>query len=181
MHELPRRRGVPHRVFEAGEANDGIEWRTKYPDYNGLNLETHGVLQINGQNYIFCSKDHPAIDVLRQNKNLVNGDIDSQPLIDNEWFKILKPTFATCCDALRKRVLSSVPTRDLNNFHVQISRIARDDWTNKINKHDELMCAIPADVVASGDELRIGEHIKGIIDQPYTYSARLEITYEINV
>ena len=172
---------IPLTVFEAGEANDGIEWRTKYPDYNGLNLETHGVLTINGQNYIFCSKDHPAIDVLRQNKNLVNGDIDSHPLIDNEWFKILKPTFATCCDALRKRVLSSVPTRDLNNFHVQISRIGREDWTNSINKHDELMCAIPADVVASGDELRIGEHIKGLIDKPHTYSARLEITYEIKV
>ena len=55
----------PLVVFEAGEHTDGIEWRNKYPQYNAMNLDTQGVLQVTGENYVFCSKDHPAIDVLR--------------------------------------------------------------------------------------------------------------------
>jgi hypothetical protein len=171
----------PLVVFEAGEHTDGIEWRNKYPQYNAMNLDTQGVLQVTGENYVFCSKDHPAIDVLRQNHDIINSDIDQHPLIDGSWYKIQKPVFSMCCDALRKRVLTSVPTRDLNNFHVQISRLNRDDWTTSIDTHDELMCAVPPHVLASGDELEIGQHIKGLIDQPNTWSGRLEVTYEVTV
>ena len=171
----------PLTVFEAGEMNEGIEWRNKYPEYNAMNLDKVGVLAVTGQPYLFISKSHPAIDVLRQNQELINASIDSQPLIDNEWYKVMKPVFGTCCEALRKRVLTKVSTRDLNNFHVQISRIGRDDWITNLNAQDEIMCALPANIMSSGDEELIGREVKGIIDQPYTYSARMEITYEIAV
>jgi len=53
--------------------------------YNSTNLSTHGVLDVSGQAFIFCDKDHPVIDLLKQNRELLNADITEQPLIDGQW------------------------------------------------------------------------------------------------
>ena len=50
-----------------------IEWRQKYPQYNANNLEKHGVLEVNGAQFIFCSQNHPVIELLRQNAEMLKG------------------------------------------------------------------------------------------------------------
>ena len=172
----------PLLVYEAGDQQEGLEWRSRYPEYNTSNLEKVGVLPVTGQQFIFCSKNHPAIEVLRQNKDLINNDIDSQPLIDDEWYKIMKPVFSTCCEALKKKILAKVATRDLNNFEVQISRVGRDTWTSStVHQQDELLQAVSIEGDANTDKASVVRSMQELTRRNYTYSARLEVTYEVAV
>jgi len=168
-------------VFEAeASTNEGISWRSKYPSYNANNLEKEGVLQVSGQPYLFVSQTHPVIDLLRQNASHLNADISQQPLIDGEWYKITKQVMGTCCSTLRTKVLSKVSTRDLNNFSVQIHRIGNKDWTN-ITAHDEIVSAIPDHIINQNSEEAISAHIQSIMKRQYSFTARIEMQYEVNV
>jgi len=171
----------PTVVFEAeASTNEGISWRSKYPSYNANNLEKEGVLQVSGQQYLFVSQNHPVIELLRQNASHLNADISEQPLIDGEWYKITKQVMGTCCSTLRTKVLSKVSTRDLNNFSVQIHRIGNKDW-NTITANDEIISAIPDHIINLNSEEAIGTHIQAIMKRQYSFTARIEMQYEVNV
>ena len=148
--------------------------------YNANNLDKHGVLDVSGQQFIFCAKDHPVIELLKQNREMLNADITEQPLIDGEWYKITKQVFATCCSTLRNKVLNRVTTRDLNSFSVQINRIGRDDWTQNISSNDEIMSLVPTNILFGNNEQAITQEVTGILKKVCTYSALLEITYDIH-
>ena len=171
----------PTVVFEAeASTNEGITWRSKYPAYNANNLEKEGVLQVSGQPYLFVSQTHPVIDLLRQNAAHLNADISQQPLIDSEWYKITKQVMGTCCATLRTKVLSKVSTRDLNNFSVQIHRIGNKDWNN-LTTNDEIISAIPDHIINLNSEEAISTHIQNIMKRQYSFTARIEMQYEVNV
>lgn len=36
--------------------------------------------------YYFVKDDHPAITLLRANKDLLRNDLDTQKKVDNEWW-----------------------------------------------------------------------------------------------
>lgn len=169
----------PLVLFEAeASTQDGMQWRKEYPLYNASNLETQGVLNVQGESYVFVSKNHPAIKVLRTNKLRLKQDIDSQPLIDNEWYKVSRQTMSTCTQQLRQKVLNRVNTRDLNNFTVQLHRIGNKEWT-ALNAHDEIMSAVPKEVFWKEDPELLTKHVGLIMETPYSFSARLELTYEV--
>jgi len=172
----------PTVVFEAeASSNEGITWRNKFPTYNTNNLETEGVLQVSGQSYLFVSQSHPVVELLRDNAEHLNADISQQPLIDGEWYKITKQVMGTCCATLRTKVLNKVSTRDLNNFSVQIHRIGNKDWNN-ITAHDELVSAISDEVMNKPDnQEEIALHLKGLMKRQYSWTARLELQYEVHV
>ena len=77
---------VPMTIYENDATTaESMAWRAQYPEYNSANLETQGVLNVQGEGFVFVSKHHPVIDLLRANKDVLNADIDSQPLIDDQW------------------------------------------------------------------------------------------------
>ena len=170
---------TPLVLFEAeASTQDGMQWRKDYPQYNASNLETQGVLNVQGESYVFVSKNHPAIKVLRTNKERLKQDIDAAPLIDNEWYKVSRQTMGTCTEQLRQKVLNRVNTRDLNNFTVQLHRIGNKEWT-ALNAHDEIMSAVPKEVMWKDDPDLLTKHVGLIMETPYSFSARLELTYEV--
>ena len=67
-----------------------------FPGFNGSNLHTKDV-------HYLVHKTHPVIAILRYNPNLM--DIDKQPLIDREWYKIPNVLFDRCCLAIRTKML----------------------------------------------------------------------------
>lgn len=169
----------PLVLFEAETStHDGMQWRKEYPQYNASNLDTQGVLNVQGENYVFVSKNHPAIKVLRTNKDRLKQDIDSQPLIDNEWYKVSRPTMSTCVQQLRQKVLNRVNTRDLNNFTVQLHRVGNKEWT-ALSAHDEIMSAVPKEVIWKEDPELLTKHVSLIMETPYSFTCRLELTYEV--
>jgi len=75
--------------------------------------------------------------LLRVNKDILNTDIDTHALIDDQWLKITKQVMHTCCTQLKSKVLSKVGTCDLNSLSLQISRLGGAEWMD-ISKNDEL-------------------------------------------
>lgn len=171
----------PCIVFNAEEAsNEGIEFRSKYPQYNATNLEKNGVLEVQNQSFLFVSQHHPVVELLANNADLLNARITDQPLIDGEWYKITKPVMSTCCGILRNKVLNKVSTRDLNNFSIQIHRLGHPAW-NGFTQNDELMTQIPDQVHIASDPKLISEHLASLQKKPYSYTVRLEVQYECHV
>ena len=127
---------------------DSLNWRLHYPEYNVNNLETHGVLNVSGESFVFVSKKHPVIDLLRVNKDILNADIDTHALIDDQWLKITKQVMHTCCTQLKSKVLSKVGTCDLNSLSLQISRLDGAEWID-ISQNDELFSLLPQSVTAA--------------------------------
>lgn len=174
---------TPCVCFTAAESEtDGHAWRSKYPHFTAQNLEEHGVLSVAGQPFVFVSQSHPVIDLLRQNVDLLSANINEQPLIDGEWYKITRQVMGTCCQTLRNKVLNRVSTRDLNNFSVQLHRVGRSQWLTEADSAEdhELMSAVPASVRISGDASQIGDSLSMVLQQPYSWMSRIEVQYEIN-
>ena len=175
---------TPLVVFEAEpNSNEGMQWRSEYPDYNSNNLETHGVLNVQGEGFVFVSQHHPVIALLKKNVDVLNADITQQPLIDGEWYKVAKQVMAGCCQQLRERVLKNVSARDLNNFSLQIHRLGNKEWTD-FTSNSEIMSILPDEMSRAehnGDQADLSRSISHILAKPYDFSARIEVTYEVNV
>lgn len=171
---------TPCVVFSAEEATgEGIEWRNKYPAYNSANLERQGVLEVQGQSFVFVSQHHPVVELLANNADILNAQIMDQPLIDGEWFKITRQVMSQCCGILRSKVLNKVSTRDLNNFAIQIHRLGHRDWVSCSN-NDEILSALPTGAHGKTAE-EITSHMQLVQRTPYSYNVRLEVQYECQV
>lgn len=172
---------TPHKLFEADIVNnEGMLWRNTYPQYNSNNLETHGVLHVNGENYVFVSKDHPVVDMLKKNAAILNADITQQPLIDGEWYKVSKQVMSGCVNQLKERVLTKIHTRNLADFQLQIHRPDGEEWTT-FTHNDEIMSAVPRKIRLAGDPSLVTNAVSDLINTPKSVVVRLELVYEINV
>jgi hypothetical protein len=194
---LPETTNSTPLVIYHNEASTGESavWRMQYPDFNVNNLDTHGVLNVQGENFVFVSKTHPVIDLLRLNKDLLNADIDTQPLIDEQWFKVTKQVMSTCCQQLKSKVLSKVGTCDLNQVSVQLSRLDGIHWVD-MSENDELFSKIPAHVSMpavraegmNADEWqkqqmtrqeKFTQAANALLKQPFAFHTRLQIEFEL--
>ena len=78
-------------------------------------------------------------------------------------------------------MLNKVSTRDLNNFSVQIHRLGNKDWNN-LTVNDEIVSAIPESILNTPDnEELINSHLQNLMKRQYSWTARLELQYEVNV
>jgi len=152
-------------------SNESMEWRSKYPDYNEQNLETEGVINLDKRLYMFVHQNHPVIEMLRCNKDMLSANIDEQPLVDGQYYKIANTVMRAMCNALRTKVLSKVSTRDLNSFQVQLHRMNGKSW-DRIGK-DEF-----GDIVGKNDQSSV-EKINEALNQHCTFTSRVELEYEI--
>jgi hypothetical protein len=144
------------------------QWRKDYPKWTSANLETEGVLNVENNPWVFVHQDHPVIALLRHNAGLIGCQIDEQPKIDLEWFKVTRQVLAACCQTLRAKVLSKITSNDLNVFQVQLKRLNAEGWDDM----SDLEAAISKPSLTK-------EEVQNFITTPYTYTARLQIKYEI--
>jgi hypothetical protein len=62
---------MPLVIFEAdASAQTSQEWRRMYGEYNERNLDTHNVLPVANQNYVFVHENHPVISLLKANADM---------------------------------------------------------------------------------------------------------------
>ena len=157
-----------------------MQWRSQYPQYNSSNLETEGVLQVQGELFVFVSNDHPVIDMLRKNAHILNADISQQPLIDGKWYKIAKQVMSGCCSHLRERVLSRIYTRDLTALTVQLQRLDGKEWTS-FTANDEMMAGIPEEIQNSNDPNAITSAVTSLLTTSRSFHLRLELVYDLTL
>jgi hypothetical protein len=172
---------APQVVYETDAAGaDSVEWRSKYPNFNASNLETNGVIPVQGFTYVFVNRDHPAISLLRVNKELLGADIDQQQLIDGQWYKVSRQVLQSCCNALRTKVLSRIATRDLNTFSVQLHRLGNDNWS-ELGDGSEFLQDMPQDISWTAAQRQAGEAkwMELQLKKPCSYIATVALEYEI--
>ena len=172
---------APQVVYETdAESADSIEWRAKYPGFNASNLETNGVITVNGVSYLFVHENHPVISLLRVNKEILGADIDAQNKIDDQWFKVSRQVVTSCCNTLRSKVLSKIATRDLNTFSVQLHRLGTENWA-ELNDGSEFLADMPRDLAWSAEEMQTAEAkwMEMQLKKPCSYVGTFEIEYEI--
>ena len=155
---------MPLTLFEADtSANTSQEWRKMYSEYNATNLESHNVLEVNNQNYVFVHENHPVISLLKANTDLLGSELRDDQRIDGEWFKVSKQVLSTCCTTLKAKVLTKIHVNNLMDLQVQLRRIDANTW-------DEQSDVLHEHTTMLGSNL---------IDNPYSFMARLELNYEL--
>lgn len=181
---------TPLIVFEnETSTHESMAWRQQYPDYTANNLDTHGVLDVQNQGFVFVSKSHPIIELLRANKSVLNADIDQQQLIDDQWYKVTKQVMYTCCNKLKSQVLNRVGTCDLNQLQLQIQRLDGMQWI-EMSDNDELLNKIPSHLMMQTDtgankaeveqlKTDFTKEYDSLLKKPYAFHARLELHFEI--
>ena len=154
---------TPLVIFEAdASAQTSQEWRRMYGEYNERNLDTHNVLPVANQNYVFVHENHPVISLLKANADLLGTEITEDKRIDGEWYKVSKTVLSTCCNTLKSKVLNKIAFNNLMDFSVSLKRLDAKEWTQDSDILSEATIKSP-----------------GIIDQPCSFMARLEMTYEL--
>jgi len=154
---------MPLVIFEAdASAQTSQEWRRMYAEYTDKNLDTHNVLEVANQNYVFVHENHPVISLLKANSDLLGTEISEDKRIDGEWYKVSKTVLATCCNTLRSKVLKNIAFNNLMDFHVGLKRLDAKEWTHE---SDVLLEAAHTD--------------PNVLDKPCSFMARLEMTYEL--
>jgi hypothetical protein len=154
---------TPLVIFEAdASAQTSQEWRRMYGEYNERNLDSHNVLPVANQNYVFVHENHPVISLLKANADLLGTEITEDKRIDGEWYKVSKTVLSTCCNTLKSKVLNKIAFNNLMDFNVSLKRLDAKEWT-----HD-------SDVLAEASQ-----NEANILDKPCSFMARLEMTYEL--
>jgi len=154
---------TPLVIFEAdASAQTSQEWRRMYGEYNERNLDTHNVLEVANQNYVFVHENHPVISLLKANADLLGTEINEEKRIDGEWYKVSKSVLSTCCSTLKSKVLNKIAFNNLMDFHVSLKRLDAKEWTHE------------SDILSEVSRLK-----PDVLDQPCSFMARLEMTYEL--
>jgi hypothetical protein len=171
----------PQGVFSCDSSiQDNAQWREKFSKWNKTNLESEGVMDVPNHPYIFVHMDHPVIGVLRYNADLIGCDIDKQPKMDGQWFKITRQVMNTCCHTVRTKILNKVQTQDMNMFSLQLHRLNASSWDD-LGDGTAAFEGFKAKAKWSPDELdkEKEHHLRQFMTIPYQYIARLQIEYEI--
>lgn len=160
-------------------AENSLNWRTEYPRWNSTNLEKEGVMDVANCTYVFVSEDHPIIALLRSNSALIGCNIDEQPKIDNQWFKVTRQVLAACCQTLRSKVLSKMASNDLTIFSAQAERLEAESWDDINDIHVLQGFVQKPEWTAEQVEQQKGVHVQRFLSTPYSYMARIQIKYEV--
>lgn len=168
---LPKGQSVsPQTIYQCDLGyEEGVEWRKHYAKWTAANLETEGVLNVENNPWVFVHQDHPVISLLRHNSGLIGCQIDDQPKIDGQYFKVTRQVLAACCSTLRANVLNKVTSNDLSLFQVQVKRLNSEHW-------DEMNGDID---VAGGKPVLSKDEVEAFLTTPYAYTARIQIKYEL--
>ena len=180
MTMLPGDRNCsPQTLYKCDESsNEAVRWRSEYPEYNAQNISTHNVMEVKSHPVVFVDAQHPIISLLRTNKDLLQSDIDAQPLVQGRWHTVSKGIFNKAVATLRSKVLSNVSHINLVNFNLSLGTLEKNTWS----------------------EFGAGEHVPGIRDAsicwkendvnhmmkmakitPYSCTARFKVIYDYPV
>ena len=175
------RNTTPHDFYtELGADADTSSWRQMYSQWNPTNLETEGVMEVNNQPFVFVNMKHPVVGLLRHNAEMIGCNIDTQPVIDGEWYKLTRQVLSTCCNTLRSKVLSKVQTHDLNMLKVQAHRLDASAWDDLGDGSVALQTFNPqATWTAAELDLHKEHHLQQFVTTPYTYTARIKLVYKV--
>ena len=159
---------------------DNATWKQLYSQYNSHNLDTEGVMDAPNQPWVFVNKNHPAIGLLMHNQEMIGCQIDKQPLVEGEWYKLSRYVMSTCCSTIRSKVLSKIVNQDLNMLTIQAHRLDAEAWDDLGDGSMALQGFSPKHDW-SEDEAKTAKehHLNQFLTSPCHYFARIMLEYEV--
>jgi hypothetical protein len=171
----------PQTIYTCDSSiQENAAWRQQYGKWNKQNLEKEGVIDIPNQPFYFVHMSHPAIGLLRHNADMIGCDIEKQPMVDKQWFKISRQVMGECCKTLRSQVLNKVHTQDMNMFSLQLHRLGAETWDD-LGDGTVALQGFAEKAKWTPDEIEMNKehHLRQFVTKKYQYMARLEIEYEV--
>ena len=80
----------------------------KYSHYTADNLRTLNVMGSPDMGFVFVDTNHPVVNLLRMNKEIVGIDVDAVPAIDKRFIKMSKTLFESFCETIILRVIKRI-------------------------------------------------------------------------
>ena len=104
------------------------EYLRLYPGMTSENLRSNGIVTLPGENYVFVDHQHPIVEMMSENQEVLQIDLKNAELIDGRWYKVSKAVTDRCLSELETELVENLPLLDLNSFHAEIKRPYGKDW-----------------------------------------------------
>lgn len=114
------------------------EYLRLYPGMTKDNLRSNGILDVPGENYVLVDQQHPIVEMMNENQEVLNVDIGKAKLIDDKWYKVAKTVTDRCLKELGDELDGNLPIIDLSDFHVQIDRLHGAAWDSEAEVCDNI-------------------------------------------
>lgn len=149
------------KVLSQNDVRSTNNFKARYPDYTGVSLREKGIVVIPGKDYKYVAVDHPVVDMMRANSDMLQSNIDDQLTIDGQWKKVDDEVYELCMSQLEKQLENDIPASDLNNFMVSAEKVGGGQKWNNTN-----------DMI-----IPIGSNIEEQMDKTHHLKLMLELQY----
>lgn len=107
------------------------EYLRLYPGMTSKKLREEGIMQVPGENYVFVDRQHPIVEMMSENQDVLQIDLGGADLIDNRWYKVSKTITERCLSELENELVTNLPMLNLNNFSASIHRLYGRQWDSE--------------------------------------------------
>ena len=118
-------------VLVAGNPYVNSEYLRLYPTMTKDKLRKEGIMEVPGENYVFVDKDHPIVEMMGENQDVLQIDLENAELIDDRWYKVSKTVTERCISELENELVDNLPVMNLNNFNATIHRLHGRSWDSE--------------------------------------------------
>jgi hypothetical protein len=80
---------------------------------------------------VFVDQQHPIVEMMSENQDVLQMDLSNAQLIDNRWFKVAKSVTDRCLAELGDELEGHLPILDLTDFGAQICRLNGAAWDSE--------------------------------------------------
>jgi hypothetical protein len=104
------------------------EYLRLYPGMTKEKLRSEGIMAVPGENYVFVDKNHPIVEMMGENQDVLQINLEDAELIDDRWFKVSKTVTERCLSELETELLENLPIVNLKEFSASIHRHHGREW-----------------------------------------------------
>jgi hypothetical protein len=104
------------------------EYLRLYPGMTSQNLRANGIVPVPGEEYMFVDHQHPIVEMMGENQDVLQIDLANADLIDGRWYKVSKAVTERCLSELENELVDNLPLLNLGNFKAKIVRPYNRSW-----------------------------------------------------
>jgi len=114
------------------------EYLRLYPGMTKDKLRSEGIMHVPGENYVFVDRQHPIIEMMSENQDVLQIDLASAQMIDNRWYKVSKTVTERCLSELESELVENLPIMDFSSFKASIHRLYGREWDDEAEVCDNI-------------------------------------------
>jgi len=126
------------KLLEPDEMTNS-DYLKKYPGMTPEKIAKEGIVPVPGESYVFVDSNHPVVEMLTVNQDLLQVNMADAELIDGRWYKVAGEVVSDCTKLLDQQLLQHLPLVNLSTFNVSAERLGGMAWDRMDSISDDLM------------------------------------------